>query len=69
MEIIKDTTKEENKYSKEVTCPYCQSILRVDEEDYCSGYGYLINEKGQSVRNYTDHIIVCPCYGSSFVAL
>lgn len=62
MKIIEDNARREKplKISLKVRCPYCDSLLLIEEGDCEKRYDWEHNNDGER-KKYSYYVIKCPC--------
>ena len=62
MKILEDNAKREKPFkgSLKIRCPYCNSLLLIEEEDCEKRYNWGYNNNGERIKYYY-YVIKCPC--------
>ena len=62
MKILEDNARRGKSFkgSLKVRCPYCDSLLLIEEGDYEKRYNWEYNNDGER-KKYSYYVIKCPC--------
>ena len=68
MKILEDNARREKpiKVSLKVRCPYCDSLLLIEEGDCEKRYDWEHNNDGER-KKYSYYVIKCPCCEEEFI--